>query len=498
VRQREAVALCPIGLTSLFRQTTHEIFVTVEAPHKLIILGMGAIGRGVLPMILRHIKIELEQIVVASARDEEREVAEEHGVKWTKMVLSEHNYRELLTPLLTAGDVFLNLSSCVSSIDVIKLCQEKQVSYIDSSNETWDDSPEELHLTWGRYVAKERALKKVPGTPTALMSHGANPGESSIAVVTCCLTFEKQGMVNHFVKHAMLVMARDEFGADFAAPKSQEEWAQLCKRLEIQLIQISERDTQKSSIERKLTEFTCTWCVSAMMDESSEPSHVPLGTHEPAEPITNRTGSVVRLDPGAPPTWFSPNFAGNNTVRSWNPVCHNFLGNLIPHDETFSMCRYFSPADGSYRPTLYFAYQPCNDAILSQRDWFSRYPQEPSGQRLLLNDIESGQDILGVLICRRCKPGRKHALWYGSLMSIEDARSRLPDTSATTLSVVATVLAGLVWVIKNPRAGFVEPDDVPHDGKRIACFAVCANFSSAILPIILPYIEPMAQEYTDW
>ncbi len=123
-------------------QKTYETFVTVEAPQKLIILGMGAIGRGVLPMILRHIKIELSQIVVVSARDEEREVAEEHGVKWSKMVLNEHNYRELLTPLLTAGDVFLNLSSCVSSIDVIKLCQEKLVSYIDSSNETWDDSPE--------------------------------------------------------------------------------------------------------------------------------------------------------------------------------------------------------------------------------------------------------------------------------------------------------------------------------------------------------------------
>lgn len=300
-------------------------------------------------------------------------------------------------------------------------------------------------------------------------------------------------MVNHFVKHAMLKMARDEFGGDVATPQKQEEWAQLAKRLEIQVIQISERDTQKSSIERKTDEFTCTWCVSAMMDESSEPSHVPLGTHEPAEPIANRPGSTVRLDPGAPPTWFSGNFAGNNTVRSWNPVCHNFLGNLIPHDETFSMCRYFSPADGSYRPTLYFAYQPCNDAILSQRDWFARYPEEPANQRLLLNDIESGQDILGVLICRRCKPGRKHALWYGSLMSIEDARSRLPDTSATTLSVVATVLAGLVWVIKNPRAGFVEPDDVPHDGESV-CELFCVSsdcwFMQRFCPSFCPTLSP--------
>ncbi len=90
-------------------------------------------------------------------------------------------------------------------------------------------------------------------------------------------------------------MARDEFGSDVACPTSQEEWAQLAKRLEIQLIQISERDTQLSSIPRKPDEFTCTWCPSAMMDESSESSQVPLGTHEPEVPIANRPGSEIKV-----------------------------------------------------------------------------------------------------------------------------------------------------------------------------------------------------------
>jgi homospermidine synthase len=179
---------CFLSRLTLAFQKTYETLAVVEAPQNLVILGLGAIGRGVLPMILRHIKIDVSQIIVCSARDVEREIAEEYGVKWVKTVLDRDNYRALLTPHIKAGDVFLNLSSCVSSIDVIHLCQELNVTYIDSSNETWDDSPDELHQTWGRYIAKERALKKVPGTPTALMSHGANPG-----------------MVNHFVKHAMLV-----------------------------------------------------------------------------------------------------------------------------------------------------------------------------------------------------------------------------------------------------------------------------------------------------
>ena len=287
-----------------FLVSQFEIFATVEMPQRLVMLGCGAIGSGVLQLLFRHIKVSASQVVVLSARHEEHELVERHGVQFVHAVLDESNFRDVLSPHVKAGDVFVNLSSCVSSIDVILFCQERGAAYVDSSNETWNDSPDELHQTWGRYVSKEARLKKVPGQPTALMSHGANPG-----------------MVNHFVKHGLMVLAREEFGPEFATPSSQEEWAQLAKRLEVQLIQISERDTQKSSIARRPSEFTCTWCVSAMMDETSENSQVPLGTHEPSVPVANRPGATVKHGTGAPPTWFSDNMAGNNTVKSWNPVC---------------------------------------------------------------------------------------------------------------------------------------------------------------------------------
>lgn len=336
--------------------------------------------------------------------------------------------------------------------------------YIDSSNETWNDSPDVLHLTWGRYVAKEQAIQKIPGRPAALISHGANPG-----------------LVNHFVKHAIMEMAREEYGQDYAKPKTQEEWAQLAKKLEIQLIQISERDTQVSNIVRAPGEFCSTWCPSAMMDESSEPSQVPLGTHEPRDVVVpNRPLASVREQANVVPTWFSGNWAAANLVKSWNPVCGPFCGNLIPHDETFSISKYLTPADGSYRPTMYFAYQASNDALLSLRDWAARYPADPDRLRLLLNDISQGQDILGVLVARK---GRSRVLWYGSLMDVHAARSRLANTQATTLSVIASVLAGVVYVVNNPRIGFVEPDDIDYE---------------AILHIATPYITPMTSSWGEW
>ena len=87
-----------------------------------------------------------------------------------------------LKGLLVAGDVFLNLSSLyvfdrhhqgeremLKMLNLtcdVQVCQALGVTYMDSSNETWDDSPEELHWTWGRYVAKDRALKKGAGSPS--------------------------------------------------------------------------------------------------------------------------------------------------------------------------------------------------------------------------------------------------------------------------------------------------------------------------------------------
>jgi homospermidine synthase len=75
-------------------------------------------------------------------------------------------------------------------------------------------------------------------------------------------------MVNLFTKHAMMIIARKELGAKVETPQDQAGWAALAQRLEIDLVQISERDTQQSSIKRQYGEFTSSWCPSAMIDES--------------------------------------------------------------------------------------------------------------------------------------------------------------------------------------------------------------------------------------
>jgi homospermidine synthase len=55
-------------------------------------------------------------------------------------------------------------------------------------------------------------------------------------------------------------------------------------------------------------------------------------------------------------------------VRTWTPLEGPFHGFLITHGESISISDYFTLRDGTklvYRPTVHYAYHPCDDAVLS-------------------------------------------------------------------------------------------------------------------------------------
>jgi homospermidine synthase len=78
---------------------------------------------------------------------------------------------------------------------------------------------------------------------------------------------------------------------------------------------------------------------------------------------------------------------------------------------------------------------------------------------------------------------KKNAYWFGSQLSIEEARKLAPYQSATGLQVTSAVLTGMIWAIENPSAGIVETDEM--DYKRC-------------LEIQTPYLGPVRGVYTDW
>src|SRR5579859_2736838 len=439
--------------------------VHVDFPGRILFIGFGSIGQGVLPLILRHIGISPERVTIVTAADRGSEEAAKYGIKFIKERLTRENYRRVLNPLLGRGDFLINVSVEVSSVALVKLCWEKGAMYLDTCIEPWPGGYTDPTLPAGKrtnYALREEALALRPGNaraPTAVLTHGANPG-----------------LVSHFVKQALLNIAADT-QIDAGNPTTRADWADLAYRLGIKVVHIAERDTQTTNVPKRIGEFVNTWSIDGFVGEGCQPAEMGWGTHErnfPRDGKRHDFGSMAAIyltQPGAA-----------TRVRTWTPRAGHFNGFCITHSEAISLSDYYTVRDGAqvvYRPTAHYAYHPCDSAIMSLHELVGRNYVQQERQRILMDDIIDGIDELGVLLAGH----KKNAYWYGSQLSIDEARKLAPYNNATSLQVTSAVLAGVVWAMENPNMGIIEPDEMEF--RR--CIEVCT-----------PYLGPVVGQYTDW
>ncbi len=92
----------------------------------IVMIGFGSIGHGVLPLIERHFTFDHDRLVVIDPSDKDRALLDARGIRFIQEAVTRENYRELLTPLLTAGGgqgFCVNLSVDTSSLDIMELCR---------------------------------------------------------------------------------------------------------------------------------------------------------------------------------------------------------------------------------------------------------------------------------------------------------------------------------------------------------------------------------------
>ena len=93
--------------------SSHEVHVKFAG--KIVFVGFGSIGQGVLPLILRHIGTSPDRITIVTAENSGRTEAEQFGVKFVKTALTRENYRSVLEPRLDAGDFLPVLAKALSA-----------------------------------------------------------------------------------------------------------------------------------------------------------------------------------------------------------------------------------------------------------------------------------------------------------------------------------------------------------------------------------------------
>ncbi len=419
----------------------------------ITIIGLGSIGRGLVPLLRCHLPEVQEITVLTSAQHSvDKEWEEEHDVAIIGVHLEPGNYRRHLTLHLKPGDILLNVSVNVSSKALIEWCQANGVMYLDTCVEPWDGEYQSTHVT-NAQLRKEVLSMRRPGTPTAVVAHGANPG-----------------LVTHLLKQAL-----NELAVQKGIIRCS--YAQIAEQLGIKVVQVAERDTQSSSrsysLAANFNTFVGTWSTTGLIAELyHQYAEIGVGSHEVEHelfPIDEQFG---------PTSSVLARFGADVRVKSWAPSVGEQEAYLLSHHESISIAELLTDHFTGYRPTVYYAYRPCPATLSSIEGVKAGRISKIYAPHSILYDPESGADELGVLLVHDTG-----SFWYGSTLDIDHVLELAPYNNATSLQVNASIMAAVKWMIANPNRGVVEAEDMDHE---------------FILEEAMPYLGHVRGVHTEW
>jgi len=444
---------------------------------KVLIIGCGSISQCAIPLVLKLIEMPPSNITIMDFADNRSRVKDalREGVKYVIDRVTKDNYRKLLAKYVSKDDMIIDLAWNIDCIEMVKWCRENQVLYVNTSVEEWNpykdierNDPTKYTL-YARHmeIRAKLDIEKNKNATTSIVDHGANPG-----------------LVSHFTKHALLDIAKkileekpnDTRRRNLEIALRDKNFAKLGQLENVRIIHISERDTQITNQPKEVNEFVNTWSIEGFYEEGVAPAELGWGTHErliPQNAFFHQVGpkNQICLSTIGMKTW----------VRSWVPS-GEITGMVIRHGEAFSISdrlTLWENGQAIYRPTVHYAYCPCNAAMNSLHELEMRQFKLQEKQRIMNDEITSGRDELGVLLM-----GHDFKSWWcGSILDIDEARRLVPHQNATALQVAISVVSAAIWMIKNPNRGFCMPDDIDHE---------------EILEISTPFIEPFVSIPVDW
>lgn len=434
-------------------------------------------SRCTVPLILKHIDMPPEKITVIDFEDRRDYIEEalEQGVKFKLDRITPKNLKTKLAGYVGSGDMIIDLAWNIECTEILQWCHDHNVLYINTSVELWDPyagAKDKLPTERTLYVRHMAIRKMADGWKnkkgaTAVIEHGANPG-----------------LVSHFVKVGLIDIAekliktkkKDKRIPEIKSALRKKDFPALSRLLGVKAIHISERDTQISDRPKELNEFVNTWSIEGFREEGIAPAELGWGTHE------KRLPKGAMFHQGGPGNQICISQMGIKTwVRSWVP-CGEITGMIVRHGEAFTISDHLTVWENEkpvYRPTVHYAYCPSEAAINSLHELEMRNFDLQKDQRIMTDEIISGRDELGVLMM-----GHDFKSWWvGSLLDIEESRELAPHQNATTLQVACSVIAAVMWMIRNPKKGVCVPDQLPHD---------------QVLAVAKEYLGPFVSTAVDW
>jgi homospermidine synthase len=443
--------------------------------NKILFVGYGAVAECTLPILFKHLKVPAKNVTVMDFVNKKEKLAKwiKKGVRYLNDRVTEENMTTLLAKHVGPGDILIDLAWNIDACAILQWCHDNGVRYINTSTELWDpyksgSHPTEKTLYWRHMNLRRMTSKWKEKGPTAVIEHGANPGLIS--------HFVKQGLIdigNQLIKDGKATGKKAEKIAGLIAGR---QFNVLAQELGVKVIHCSERDTQITDKPKEIDEFVNTWSIEGFREEGTTTSEMGWGTHEktlPKHAFTHKEGPKNQI--------CLAQMGINVWVRSFVPNW-NILGMVVRHGEAFTISdalTVWKNGKAVYRPTMHYAYCPCDEAIASLNEMRGYNYHLNENQRIMNDEITKGSDVLGALIMGH----DYNSWWVGSDLSIEESRRLVPHQNATTMQVAISVVAATMWMIENPAEGVVVPDQMPHD---------------YVLKISKPYLGKWISKPYDW
>jgi homospermidine synthase len=424
---------------------------------KILMVGYGSVAQCTLPILLRHLHVTPSQITILEFEDRNEALAPwiQEGLRFVRDRVTPENLDRLLGQFLTQGDLLVDLAWNIDCGQIVTWCHDHGVLYINTSVEVWDPYCETNHkhptekTLYFRHMGLRRmkAAWSQPG-PTAVLEHGANPG-----------------LISHFTRRGLADIAERMIADGKATGPEADElrrlvaeraFNHLARMLGVKVIHGSERDTQISNRPKAVGEFVNTWSVEGFHEEGISTTEMGWGTHEKELP------SLAYEHAEGPRNQICLARMGINTrVRSWVPN-YPIEGMVVRHGEAFTISDSLTVWENGravYRPTVHYAYCPCDAAIASLSEFRGNDYRIQPRVRIMADEITTGSDILGALLM-----GHAYRSWWtGSVLSIEESRRLVPHQNATTMQVAISVVAAVMWMLDNPCRGLCVPDELPFE-----------------------------------
>lgn len=427
---------------------------------RVMFLGMGAVGRSLLGLLMREKLFPTQSIYVADKNETALEFYISNGGSEENTILIRTDSATYFPVLerLDKGDYLLCLAEGNDSVILAGECAERGIHFICASDDNFCDT---LRPDSSQYIERFEEYKELcrrsSGLATSVIQFGLNPGLASI-----------------FTKKALLDIVETDKGSFVSANRdalrklaADGEFAALAKALDVTSFAETDLDTTVADITEDADTVYSTWDAPDFYGEMNDKSFVKLGTGSSIEDCLDRLGLTredIYLYESSNGTVVFKSPGKQVRTRAISEIGY-FEGCVVGHEEVFSIYDYYTLRDEEghieYAPSVIFVYRPCELAL------HSLLHGDNKKYCLITHDrILSGEEEMGVYL-----EGANFSPYYVGTRMLYD-----PDgtDSPSAYLVAASVLAAIKYVMNHPAEGILLPEHIDAE---------------EILSYVSPYLE---------